>query len=136
MILQIAAPHVETIWEDFAREALMPAMERHWWDFTPEYVFSELLAGRMQLWVVIGKAAFVSKIDECPNKKVCTVILGGGRDAKEWIRSFADHMTLWSKSMGCDELRIVGRRGWKHYLEDATELGTIFAKRLNHDCSH
>lgn len=38
--------------------------------------------------------------------------------------------------MGCDELRIVGRRGWKHYLEDATELGTIFAKRLNHDRTH
>ena len=86
----------------------------------------------MQLWVVPGKAALVTKIDESSNKKVCTVALGGGRHAKEWCRHSADHITQWAESLGCTEIRIVGRRGWKHYLEDATELGVIFAKRLNH----
>lgn len=136
MILQIASPHVKQVWDGFAKDWLVPAMERHWFDFEPDRVEQDIRSGKMQLWVIPDKAAFVSQIEECPNKKVCTVILGGGRDAREWIRSFADHMTQWSQSMGCDELRIVGRRGWKHYLEDATELGTIFAKRLNHDHSH
>jgi hypothetical protein len=131
-IVQIVTPHVNEMWHSFAKAHLLPAMKRFWWDFEPDFVHAELLAGRMQLWIVPEKAALVTKIDECPNKKVCTVILGGGRHAHQWCRLAADHITLWAQSMGCNEVRIVGRRGWKHYLEDATELGVIFAKRLNH----
>lgn len=131
--LQIASPHILRVWEDFAYHLLVPAMRRFWWDYTPDQVLSELLAGRMQLWVVPEKAALVTKIDQMPSKKLCTVILGGGRDAKAWCRMSADIITAWAKEQGCTEIRIIARRGWSHYLSEATELGAVFSKRLSDD---
>ena len=43
-------------------------------------------------------------------------MFAGGKNARRWIHGAADDFTRWAESIGCKELRLRGRKGWRRYL--------------------
>lgn len=99
---------------------LRPAVERGG-EHTEGSVLAALQHGGMVLWVDServdsAKAAIVTAWCDYPAGRVGFVLFAGGEDAHAWVPEAADAVLAWAKSMGCKELRLIGRKGWAKLL--------------------
>lgn len=89
-----------------------------------------------QLWGIdigyetVGVA--VTFIQSTTKRDVLTIWLVGGRRMPDWVYALEDVTTRYAAAQGCDEVQMIGRRGWIKYLSRAGwgESSTIFTKRL------
>lgn len=100
-------------------------------EHTPEEIFQSLLNRERQLWVTgrdkIG-CVLITKIITEEFHKTCFIELYAGRGI-ESLRFFAD-IEAWAKSIGCDRMRISGRKGWKRVLKDYSAKKIILEKEI------
>jgi hypothetical protein len=111
---------------DKLQEALARAGDTH----NIEDVKAALLSGQAQLWYDGGKGAVITEIVEYPRKKICQVWLGVGE--LDTVLAFEPRILAFAREQGCNELRMLGRRGWAKPLTATnwtTEL-TEFRKIL------
>lgn len=115
----VASPLIPQNWPRLW-EMLRPAVERGG-EHTEKSVLTALLHGGMVLWVDservdTAKAAIVTAWCDYPAGRVGFVLFAGGEDAQTWAPIAADVLSAWARSMGCKELRLVGRKGWSKLL--------------------
>lgn len=119
-MIPVATPHIPQIWPKVL-EKLLPAIERGG-EHTPESVYRFLMEGSMLLWY--NKSAFaVTSWCDYPAGRIAYVLFAGGEHADEWVEHAAHRFKQWATSMGCKELRIIGRKGWGRLLRiDETDV--------------
>lgn len=114
--LQVPASDIERQWQHMLR-LLAPAIERSNGRWTPDDVFNEAEAGRLQIWVLIEDQLLygvgVTEIQSYPGLKCCSCLWLGGVDAYRWLHLLDDTVSAWAIDEGCSRMEIIGRKGWE-----------------------
>lgn len=58
--------------------------------------------------------------------KVLTSVLLGGDNFDEWFNELREYYYKLAKEHDCDEFCLMGRRGFKRYFPELTEVATVF----------
>lgn len=64
------------------------------------------------------------------NGKILDVVLLGGDDFMSWRNEVKEFTINLAKSMGCNQVWIVGREGWGHVFPDMEPIGTVYCLRV------
>ncbi len=95
---------------------------------TMEDVYHAVATGKAQLHP-LEKSAIITEIVDYPQRSICRIWLAGG-DLSE-LTEAEKSISVWAKSLGCDAMEIIGRKGWQRHLKDYTATAVILAKDLN-----
>lgn len=105
-------------------------------DSTPiESIKNDLLKSARQLWLVksdeVIKAVVITTIQDYGKQRTGVLSYISGEDIREWI-SGIDAIGDYFKAMKCDKFSIIGRRGWKKFIEcrGFKEKKTVFERGL------
>lgn len=135
--------HDTTDWsvEQFDWPAVMRAIrtytDRFPEDATLESVISDVMAGRMRLWLVrdgdttvAAVLVTVGTVDATGWKRVSIHGFGGERGIE--ALPLLEQIETWARSIGADEVEAVGRIGWRKLLGALgyRELSVILRKTL------
>ena len=115
MIDAIRPERVVDVWPEAAPQ-LQRALDRTK-ERTLHDVLVQLVTGNAQLWRAYGGWC-VTEIQPFPRKRVALVSLFGGTFDKAHVREMRDVLQQWARHYHCDEIRIVGRRGWLKFLPE------------------
>lgn len=89
--------------------------------------YPDLLSRKMQLWINKPTAAAITEIRNYPHKKVCCVIVAGGKDLDQFQKDL-EVIAAWGKEQGCATMRVEGRPGWQRVLKNY-QLSTVSLER-------
>ena len=103
-------------------------------------VMREVKNGDAQLWCLVDPenelvGAIVTRVLEFSTKYRSFLIhlaateQGTNIELECW-REVMDHLEGVGRMLGCDSIRVIGRKGWGKVLTDYTESARIFEKRL------
>lgn len=101
-----------------------------------EDVYQFLLSGKMQAWHGEWKLVVVTEVipygadAQRPTKLVCNVTFCAGEDVDSYLEEGLAQIEACARSLGCTEVRIVGRRGWIRKLQDYDAVSVTLRKRL------
>ena len=102
-------------------------------DESPEHVFQELVAGRMQLWAVSkqGKpiATMITQMEHRPAVKTLVVRYLVGRLMGEWVATAHEALQEFARAQQCNAIEAWAREGLRSHL---TPLGWSKAAVLFH----
>jgi hypothetical protein len=131
-VTPVASPLIPAHWPRIW-SLLQPAVERGG-EHTERSVLTALLHGGMVLWVdgtdiAQAQAAIVTSWCDYPAGRIGFVQFAGGSAAKAWTGKAAETFCVWAQSMGCKELRLIGRKGWGRLLGQAPADYT-YSRRL------
>lgn len=138
MLRAIAQWEIPLYWERIAK-LLVPVMRRAEVDNTLEDVQQFLRTGSMQAWHVDWNTIVITAIQpfgasaQQPTKRVCQIVYCAGEGMEEWLEPVVTHLKTWAGSMGCQVLRISGRRGWTRVLPEFKETCTTLETDI---CPH
>lgn len=100
-------------------------------EHTLEEIFQSLLERKRQLWVT-GRdkidCVLITQIINEKDQKTCFVELYAGRGI-ESVRFLSD-IEAWAKSIGCNRIRLSGRKGWKRVLKNYKLKKIILEKEI------
>lgn len=95
--------------------------------------------GKMTLWVLVGDecgvaGAGTTEIVQYPKRRVASVVLFGADPGLKdtWLPKL-EAVERWASEMGCADLKIGGRMGWKPLLPEYRVVGIILVKELKND---
>ena len=74
----------------------------------------------------LEKSAIVTEIVDYPQRSACRIWLAGG-DMDELVEA-EKKVAAWAKSIGCDGMEIIGRKGWERMLKDYEAASTVLIK--------
>ena len=116
LCFRVPPKDVEVQWQHMLR-LLAPAIARSGGRWTPNDVFNELEAGRLQCWVCIQDQLFyavgVTQVVEYPGLKVLCFHWVGGVDQRLWLGLLVDTAAEFATAEGCTRMEMVGRKGWE-----------------------
>jgi hypothetical protein len=104
-----------------SEQLLLNALEYSDGTHSLEDVAMALDKDEMQLWPGIN-TAIVTEILEFPQKKIIHVFLAAG-DMNEVIR-ILPYIEKHGKKEGCEELSMIGRKGWERVMDKIYKLET------------
>jgi len=106
-------------------------------DPTPiESIYADLLTYDRQLWMVHDEeglqAVILTIIDDYRGQKIGLLTHAAGRGFQDWTET-VDPIAGYFNAAGCNRFQIIGRKGWKKFIEDKgfKETDTIFERTLN-----
>lgn len=114
-------------WErcaEYISDALAYAGGTH----TMEDVYQAVATGKAQFHP-LEKSAIITEIVDYPQRAICRIWLAGGE--LDELMQAEKSIAVWAKSLGCDAMEIIGRKGWQRQLKDYTATAVILAKDLN-----
>ena len=89
-------------------------------DKTTQQIHDGLKKKRYQLWIAWDEEIRACCITETifyePDGLLCTIVMCAGNNISRWIRHI-ETIEGWAKDKGCFAIEIVGREGWKKYLD-------------------
>jgi hypothetical protein len=127
MIFRVPGWDVAGVWPRVAA-CLQKALERQQ-EWRLADVYEQLLAQRMQLWVVPWDLAVVTQIQTYPGLRICMVVLCGGEGLQAHKHEF-DEIARWAKGLACDEVRIQGRDGWQRVYPKFEKTAALLRMKL------
>ncbi len=106
-------------------------------DKTTQQIHDGLKEKRYQLWIAWDEEIRACCITETifyePDGLLCTIVMCAGNNINRWIRHI-ETIEDWAKDKGCFAIEIVGRDGWKKYLDykikGKEDNATIYRKML------
>jgi hypothetical protein len=110
LIFTLRSNEIEDSWDE-----IRPFLNFGSIEWTPEYVKSELVAARAQLWCLGGeriRGIVITQILNTPHKWGLLWI-ASGRGLKEGMDMLLEHIEPWLWAQGCEFIQIAGRKGWK-----------------------
>jgi hypothetical protein len=129
MIRGVPDWEAECRWSEI-RPLLQKGIDRGRGEWEPEDVLEKLRTKEYQLWA--GGEPFevvaCTTVVQYPRLKICEIILAGGKNL-ELCREGKETIKEWAKSIGCQEIRGGGRRGWLKIL-GWPHIYTICGERL------
>lgn len=84
--------------------------------FSKTFVFDQLLADKMQLWVS-EECALVTRPLDYPEKRIFELFLCGGERLAEYLPEGMPMLEDYARKRGCNAMEIWGRRGWERFLK-------------------
>lgn len=119
-------------------------LEERWSEVTPflelalarqtgmnlESVKADVKRVKFFLWVIPGKAAIVTEIQQYALEKICMIVLCGGNGMEEWLELADATLCRHAKHFGCTAMMIVGRAGWSRVLPEYQIQDVIMRKSL------
>lgn len=128
----VAAPHIPAHWARLW--GLLEPAVTHGGEHTEGSVLTALLHGGMVLWIDAERiedahAAVVTAWCDYPAGRIGYVQFAGGTDARLWTDDAVRVLMTWAQSMGCKELRLIGRKGWGRLL-GMTPAAYTYARSL------
>lgn len=122
MNISIIPPAVLDIVVKDAERMLMPALERSNGRFDFKSVLAMIETGHNQLWFAFDTennpvGALVTVIEQYPLRKMLNLLFCGGTDLEDWHEEMLDILEAYGRKHGCDGMELVGRYGWKPFLE-------------------
>jgi hypothetical protein len=127
MIFQVPHWDVANIWPRVGTLVQRALDRQREWGLAD--IHEQLLAQRMQLWVVPWEMAVVTQIQTYPGVRICMVVLCGGEGLHPHKQEF-DEIVGWAKGLACDEIRIQGREGWRRIYPAFEKTGTLLRMTL------
>jgi hypothetical protein len=132
-LIGVKAEHLPYIW-DKAEPLLSKVIARSNGEHDIETIKSMLRGRTAQLWVgVDGEDVIHAGLTHILNfptgKKAVEIFFLGGERMNDWL----DHIVqieAWAKSLGADEVRIHGRKGWGKVMKEYTPVYTTLSKRI------
>jgi len=126
--------------EDWSRaaELLEHAVSRYS-DVDMFAILSDVADGTAQLWAITDEAgygigAMVTRVVEYPSEYTVFMIqlcgTEGGRMTPEAMQTATGHLEEVARHLGCDAVRICGRKGWGRILQGYVEVERTFDKVL------
>lgn len=118
-----ALPHLER----FARETGL---------VSPDDLYSDIRVHAKQLWLVSQQAevtaAVVTQIFTTLKGKTCCVYAACGNSGIPALLDALEHIERWALEIGCINMEVRGRKGWKRALPEYKETGVILEKQISH----
>jgi len=127
MIFQVPYWDVASVWPRVSG-CMQKALARQSEWRLPD-ILEQLTNQRMQLWVVPWKIAVVTQVQTYPGARICMLILCGGEGLEENKYLLAE-IEKWACSLGCDEMRLMGRRGWRRIYPEYEQIATVMRRKL------
>jgi len=127
MIFQVPYWDVAKLWPRVSGCVQMAIDRQREWRLAD--IREQLLAQGMQLWVVPWDMAVVTQIQTYPGARICMLVLCGGEGLMEH-RDELGEIERWAKALGCEEMRLMGRRGWGRVYPDYEEIATVMRRKL------
>ena len=107
---------------------LRRAVDRVNGEFSLDYVRTQILNNQAQLHSR-ENSAVVTRIETMPSgKKFVLCWLAGGNQSE--IQDLEKSIAHWGKSIGCSQIKIIGRSGFLRALDGYSEQARILAKEL------
>lgn len=97
---------------------------------TIESVYRDCKSGKFHLWLIPGKVAFITEIQQFPAERICMIVLCGGEGLDEWKVQADEVLTRYARTMGCNALMIVGRLGWSVVMPEYRRTDYVLRKTL------
>jgi hypothetical protein len=115
---QIIRPQdVATVWP-FAAPWLQIAIEANGEGYDLAELMASFQSGNRQLWSSVGdtyRGFLVTEVIQTHRGKEVHLILAGGYGLEQWFPELGV-IELWARSLGANELKIWGRKGWERLL--------------------
>ncbi len=127
MIFQVPYWDVAQVWPRVAG-CVQKALDRQS-EWRLADIHEQLMNQRMQLWVVPWTLAVVTQIQTYPGARICMLVLCGGEGLDE-NKALLREIEQWARSLGCDEMRIQGRAGWRRVYPEYEPIATVMRKKL------
>lgn len=99
-------------------------------EWTPQDVRTELEAQRAQIWLLETASGTRGIVITQLRGKTGIIWIASGRGLDAEAMQLLGAIESWMKECGCEEVKIMGRRGWKRVLNGYEERSTVFVKRL------
>ena len=127
MIFTLQANQIEDFWHRI--EPLLLRVKDPGW--TPEDVKQTLINAHAQLWGMGDfDAIWITKIERTGQTLWALLWITAGTGLEEGLELFHTYTEPWLKSLGCEFVQIIGRKGWKRALPDYEERGIVLVKEL------
>lgn len=127
---------VANIWNE-VQPLLQRAMAKSEGEQTEAEIFAELLANQTQLWVGMELdrvvAMWTTRIRKFGGKTICYGNYAAAEPGflDELLRWF-EQVCDWAEDNGCDQVQIIGRKGWQKKLDWRAEQ-LVYVKDLHGD---
>ena len=130
----IAQKDINDVWPDVA-PMIEDALAHGSSDFELQDVYEWLLRGDQQLWIVHDGdsekifAVVVTQIQHSSRCKFCNIFICTGESREMW----QDQIYIiedWAKSLGCDRMKMMARKGWQKVLKDYEVKHVELEKKL------
>ena len=108
----------------YIQDALQYAGGTH----TIDDVYHAVASGKAQFFP-LEKSAIITEIVDYPQRSVCRIWLAGGE--LDELMQAEKSIAVWAKSVGCDGMEIVGRKGWQRQLKDYTATSVVLVKDIS-----
>jgi hypothetical protein len=121
-------------------------IERHWdliaphlkrvavrfpFDVDLTQVRADLTSARRQLWGFHdGEAVTVICVTEIQHPVCWLRVCAGTETSPSQIEAGLSQIESWARSIGCDRVRFIGRRGWKRRLRTYQQIAVTLEKLL------
>jgi hypothetical protein len=127
MIFRVPGWDVAGVWPRVAAFVQKALDRQNEWRL--QDIHEQLMALRMQLWVVPWQLVVVTQIQTYPGVRICMIVLCGGEGLRAHKHEFSE-IAQWAKGFACDEIRINGRDGWQKIYPGFEKTGTILRMTL------
>lgn len=121
MLTGIPAGRVASVWPAVA-PMLARALDHGQGDYGLDDIRALLLDRSCQLWAWIEDGAIaaccVTTIIVYPRRKVCGLMLVGGKGLARWLDAAQPVIAAWARAQGCTQLEGYARKGWLRVLKD------------------
>lgn len=94
---------------------------------TASEVIEEVMKGHAIGWPVDGGFLVLCRTED----DAILIWLGVGRGVRKWCGSAEADISAFARSIGCNKLRIEGRKGWQRVLPHWTRVGDDLELPLN-----
>lgn len=128
----VAAPLIPANWHRIwgLIESAVVAGGEH----TERSVLTGLLHGGFVLWsdhpdIAQAHACVVTSWCDYPAGRIGFAQFAGGSNAEAWLTEAISDFSAWAKSMGCKELRVIGRKGWARKIH-RTPTSYVYVESL------
>ncbi|MCZ4270889.1 hypothetical protein [Maritalea porphyrae] len=125
------------VWDAYLEEFercvpfIQRAVDRVGGEFTIDHVRHEIMSNQAQLHSR-ESSAVVTRIETTPSGKTFVLCwLAGGIEPE--ILDLEKSIEQWGKSLGCTQIKIIGRAGFLRTLPGYSEQARILAKELTHE---
>lgn len=101
---------------------------------TPEEVLALIENAQAQCWFAFDGdkvwGVWVTRIEQSSRGRFCLVWLAGGEKSNQWIPLVTEHTEKWAREQGCENMQIVGRKGWVKKMPDYKWTAVVLRKEL------
>jgi len=101
--------------------------------YLPIDILAALVTGNGQGWFIRDgeelRAVLVTKIDQYPRARCCTIFCLAGEGMSDWFDTAETVITDYAIRLGCTQFEAQGRRGWERVL-DLDPRAVLYVKEI------